>query len=58
MALKAVYCVNLIPSQLSRLLELPGHVEPLILIAMGFSPIEPKEMTHLELGDFLHHEKW
>lgn len=46
------------PDQLARLLDLPGHVEPLILIAMGFSSIEPKEMTHLELEDFLHHEKW
>lgn len=44
--------------QMARLLELPGHVEPLILIALGFSSIEPKEMTHLELEDYLHHEKW
>jgi hypothetical protein len=25
---------------------------------MGFSSIEPKEMPHLELEDYLHHEKW
>lgn len=46
------------PEQMAQLLELPRHVEPLILIAMGFSSIEPKEMTHLELDDYLHHEKW
>jgi nitroreductase len=45
-------------NQVARLLELPGHIEPLILIALGFSSIEPKEMTHLELEDYLHHEKW
>jgi nitroreductase len=46
------------PDQIAKLLELPGHVEPLILIAMGYSAVEPKEMTHLELEDYLHHEKW
>jgi nitroreductase len=43
---------------LSRSLELPRHVEPLILIAMGFSAIEPDEQPHLELEDYLHYEKW
>ena len=46
------------PEPVARLLELPRHVEPLILIAMGFSSIEPRELTHLELEDYLHHEKW
>jgi nitroreductase len=46
------------PDKVAQLLELPGHVEPLILIPMGFSSIEPKEMPHLELEDYLHHEKW
>lgn len=46
------------PDQIAKLLELPGHVEPLNLIAMGYSAVEPKEMTHLELEDYLHHEKW
>lgn len=44
--------------KVAQILDLPQHVEPLILIAMGFSEIEPKELTHLELEDFLHHEKW
>jgi nitroreductase len=44
--------------QVAQLLELPRHVEPLILIAMGFSSIEPKLRPHLELEDYLHHEKW
>ena len=46
------------PILVAQLLELPCHVEPLILIAMGFSFIEPKERPHLELDDYLHHEKW
>jgi nitroreductase len=46
------------PDEVAHLLELPRHIEPLILIAMGFSSIEPKEMPHLELEDYLHHEKW
>ena len=46
------------PEIVGKLLELPRHVEPLVLIAMGFSQIEPKPRTHLELEDFLHLEKW
>lgn len=46
------------PVPVARLLELPRHVEPLILIAMGFSSIKPKEQTHLELEDYLHYERW
>ncbi len=45
-------------SRVAKILDLPHHVEPLILIVMGFSQIEPKEITHLELEDYLHHEKW
>jgi nitroreductase len=45
-------------NRVAEILHLPLHVEPLILVVMGFSPIEPKEMTHLELEDYLHHEKW
>jgi hypothetical protein len=43
---------------LRRLLVLPKHVEPLILIGMGFSSVEPREVTHLELEDYLHYERW
>ncbi len=46
------------PNLVAQLLELPHHVEPLNLIPMGFSMIEPKERPHLELEDYLHHEKW
>lgn len=46
------------PGTVARGLELPGHVEPLILIAMGFSTASPRERCHLELGDYLHLEKW
>jgi nitroreductase len=44
--------------QVAQILELPQHIEPLILIPMGFSTLEPREITHLELEDYLHHEKW
>jgi nitroreductase len=44
--------------QIAQILELPQHIEPLILIPMGFSALEPREITHLELEDYLHHEKW
>jgi nitroreductase len=46
------------PGPVARLLELPRHVEPLILIAMGFSSSKPRALTHLELEDYLHNEKW
>jgi nitroreductase len=46
------------PMAVSRLLELPRHIEPLILVAMGFSSVEPQQLTHLELEDYLHYEKW
>lgn len=46
------------PQAVAGLLELPGHVEPLVLIAMGFSSVTPKERPHLELEDYLHVEKW
>jgi nitroreductase len=46
------------PQTIANLLELPRHVEPLILMAMGFSKIEPRPLTHLELQDFLHNENW
>jgi nitroreductase len=44
--------------RVAKILDLPIHVEPLVLVVMGFSQIEPKEITHLELEDYLHHEKW
>jgi nitroreductase len=43
---------------MARLLELPRHVEPLILIAMGFSAAEPGDKPRLPLDDFRHYEKW
>jgi albonoursin synthase len=46
------------PGRVARLLELPAHVEPLILVAMGFSTASPRERCHLELEDYLHLEKW
>ena len=46
------------PQQVAQILDLPHSVEPLILIPMGFSAIEGREITHLELEDYLHHEKW
>lgn len=44
--------------QVAELLALPHHVRPLIMIALGFSPIEAKRRPGLPLEDILHHEQW
>jgi nitroreductase len=43
---------------MAKLLELPRHVEPLIMIVMGYSEVEPGQKPRLPLEDYLHHEKW
>ncbi len=43
---------------MARKLELPRHVEPLILVAMGYSDSEPVPKHCLPLEDYLHLEKW
>ena len=45
-------------SKLAQLLELPGHVEPLIMIALGYSSAEAVPLPLLPLEDFLHQEQW
>jgi nitroreductase len=44
--------------KLAQLLELPGHVEPLIMIALGYSTAEAAQLPLLPLEDFLHQEQW
>ena len=44
--------------QLAKLLELPGHVEPLIMIALGYSSAEAAQLPLLPLEDFFHQERW
>ena len=44
--------------QLAGLLNLPGHVCPLVLLAPGYSNIEPVPRPRLPLEDYLHHEMW
>ena len=44
--------------RLSELLLLPRHVQPLTLVALGFSPVEPPLKRGLPLEDILHHETW
>ena len=44
--------------RMAELLELPRHVRPLILIAMGYSSVEPGQKPRLPLEDYLHYEKW
>lgn len=44
--------------QVAELLELPGHVRPLIMLAMGHSQVEAGSRPRLLLEDYLHHEKW
>lgn len=42
----------------AQLLELPGHVEPLIIIALGYSTAEAAQLPLLPLEDFFHQERW
>ena len=42
----------------AKMLELPHHVRPLIMIALGYSQVEPRRRPRLLLEDYLHHEKW
>ena len=44
--------------RLARFLVLPGHVEPLILIALGHSQADAARLPLLPLEDFFHHERW
>ncbi len=44
--------------QMSELLGLPRHVRPLILIALGYSPVEPRQKPGLPLEDYFHRETW
>ncbi len=43
---------------MAQLLELPRHVEPLILIALGYSEREPGSKPRLPLTDYMHHNRW
>lgn len=45
-------------SQLAGLLHLPRHVQPLALLALGYSAVEPAPRPRLPLEDYLHHETW
>jgi nitroreductase len=44
--------------RMSEWLELPSHVCPLTLIAMGYSQVEPPQKPGLPLSDYFHHEMW
>lgn len=44
--------------QLAELLNLPRHVQPLVLLVLGYSPVEPAPRPRLPLEDYLHHETW
>jgi nitroreductase len=44
--------------KLATFLELPGHVEPLILIALGYSQSEAPQRPRLPLEDYFHQERW
>lgn len=45
-------------SAMAQRLELPRHVEPLILVTMGFSSKAPVAKPALPLQDYLHLERW
>ena len=44
--------------RMAELLNLPSHVQPLTLIAMGYSQVEPIPKPGLPLDDFFHRETW
>ena len=44
--------------KLAQLLDLPGHVEPLIMITLGYASAEAAQLPQLPLEDFFHQERW
>jgi nitroreductase len=44
--------------KLAAMLELPSHVRPLIMIAMGYANLEARPLPRLPLSDYLHYERW
>lgn len=44
--------------QMARLLALPKHVEPLIMVALGYSQVRAERKPGLPLEDNLHQEQW
>ncbi|MGE5603340.1 MAG: nitroreductase family protein [Nitrososphaerales archaeon] len=44
--------------KMAAVLELPSHVRPLIMIAMGYSDLEARPLPRLPLSDYLHQERW
>jgi nitroreductase len=44
--------------QMTALLDLPRHVRPLIMIALGYSAAEAKPLPRLPIQDYVHHESW
>ena len=45
-------------NQMAELLELPRHVQPLVMLALGYSHVDLERGPRLPLEDFLHFEKW
>jgi nitroreductase len=44
--------------QMGELLQLPGHVEALMLIALGYSQLQASRRPGLRLEDYFHLESW
>jgi nitroreductase len=44
--------------QLAELLQLPRHVQPLILIVLGYSQVQARRRPGLPLQDYFHREAW
>jgi nitroreductase len=44
--------------RVAELLNLPSHVRPLIMIAMGYSDVEARPLPRLPLSDYVHEEGW
>jgi len=44
--------------KVAALLELPRHVQPLTLMALGFSQVQAHQKAGLPLDDYFHFERW
>jgi len=45
-------------ARIAEWLKLPRHVRPLVILALGYSEVEPEPKPGLPLTDYLHREAW
>jgi nitroreductase len=44
--------------RMAELLRLPRHIQPLILVALGYSQVQARRRPGLPVQDYFHHETW